>query len=121
MDSCKSYLNKHFNATIQENWPFTVKNEQSSLVEIKTVPVRGVRNFSAKFIRSRARNLSSIQVRFSWKRMVLKKKLNVNRFARLQGKEKTKILQGQERLHHRMRGRMTFLELQIRLVMNTLI
>ena len=49
MDSCKSYLNKHFNATIQENWPFTVQNEQSSLIEIKTVPVRGVRNFSAKF------------------------------------------------------------------------
>ena len=50
----------------------------------------------------------------------LEEKLDVNRIARLQGKEKTNILQGQERLHHRMRGRMTFLELQIRLVMNTL-
>ena len=50
----------------------------------------------------------------------LEEKLVVNRFARLQGKEKTKIFQGQERLHHRMRSRMTFLELQIRLVMNTL-
>ena len=44
----------------------------------------------------------------------------LKRFARLQGKEKTKILQGQERLHHWMRGMLTFLELQIRLVMNTL-
>ena len=50
MDSCKSYLNKHFNATIQQNCLFTVQNEQSSLFEIKTILVRRFRNFGIRVV-----------------------------------------------------------------------